>query len=145
MERLKCGVVGLGRIGWSHHCKQISERDDVELTCVIDPVAQRREEAISIFKTKAFSTMEEAMDNLSLDLLVIASPSKFHCAQTINALNKGINVLVEKPMAETLAEVDEMIATAKRKNEVLAVHQQHRFAADYVQLNGNPQIKLVFS
>ena len=78
--------------------------------------------------------MEEAMDNLSLDLLVIASPSKFHFEQTIKALNAGIHTLVEKPMAETLKEADEMIATAKRKNEVLAVHQQHRFAADYVQL-----------
>ena len=134
MEKLKCGVVGLGRIGWSRHCKQISDRDDTELTCVIDPVAERRQEAIKTFKTKAFPTMEEAINNLDLDLLVVASPSKFHFEQTIKALNKGINVLVEKPMAGTLKEVDEMIATAKRENKVLAVHQQHRFTADYLQL-----------
>ncbi|HCG76597.1 MAG: hypothetical protein CO162_00045 [bacterium (Candidatus Ratteibacteria) CG_4_9_14_3_um_filter_41_21] len=134
MERLKCGVVGLGRIGWCHHCQKIQERDDLELTCVVDPLAERREEAITTFKTKAFSTIEEAINNLNLDLLVVASPSKFHCEQTIRALNSGINVLVEKPMAGTLKEVDEMIATSKRKGKVLAVHQQHRFAADYVQL-----------
>jgi len=82
MERLKCGVVGLGRIGWYSHCKEINERDNTELTCVIDPVAKRREEAIKTFKTKAFPTMEEAINNLDLDLLVIASHSKFHFAQS---------------------------------------------------------------
>ncbi len=134
MEKLKCGVVGLGRIGWCSHCKEINERDDTELSCVIDPVAERREEAIKTFKTKAFPTMEEAINNISLDLLVVASPSNFHFEQTIKALNNGINVLVEKPVAETLAEVDEMIATAKKKGKILAVHQQHRFMAYYVQL-----------
>ena len=134
MEKLKCGVVGLGRIGWCSHCKEIDGRDDVELTCVIDPVAERREEAIKTFKTRAFPTMEEAINNFRLDLLVVASPSNFHFEQTIKALNAGINVLVEKPMAETLKEVDEMIATSKKKGKVLAVHQQHRFAADYLQL-----------
>ena len=49
MERLKCGVVGLGRIGWCHHCQKIQERDDLELTCVVDPLAERREEAITTF------------------------------------------------------------------------------------------------
>ncbi len=134
MEKLKCGVVGLGRIGWCSHCKEINERGDAELTCVIDPVAKRREEAIKTFKTKAFPTMEEAINNFHLDLLVVASPSKFHFEQTIKGLNAGINVLVEKPMAETLAEVDEIIATSKKKNKVLAVHQQHRFMAYYIQL-----------
>jgi len=71
MERLKCGVVGLGRIGWCHHCQKIQERDDLELTCVVDPLAERREEAITTFKTKAFSTIEEAINNLNLDLLVV--------------------------------------------------------------------------
>ncbi|MCK4244111.1 MAG: Gfo/Idh/MocA family oxidoreductase [Candidatus Omnitrophica bacterium] len=134
MERLKCGVVGLGRIGWSTHCKKIQEREDLELVCVVDPLAERREEAITTFKTKVFSTIEEAIGNLNLDLLVIASPSKFHAEQTIKALNAGIHVLVEKPMAETLKEVDEMIAISKKKGKVLAVHQQHHFAADYIQL-----------
>jgi len=134
MEKLKCGVVGLGRIGWCSHCKEINGRDDTELICVVDPVAERREEAMKIFKTKAFPTMEEAINNLDLDLLVIASPSNFHFEQTIKALNNGINVLVEKPMAGSLKEVDEMIATAKRKNKVLAVNQKHRFMAYYVQL-----------
>ncbi len=133
-QKLKCGVVGLGRIGWSHHCQKIQEREDLELVCVVDPLAERREEAITTFKAKAFSTIEEAMGNLNLDLLVIASPSKFHAEQTIKALNAGIHVLVEKPMAATLEEMDEMIATSRKKGKVLAVHQQHRFAADYVQL-----------
>ena len=134
MEKLKCGVVGLGRIGWCSHCKEIDGRDDTELICVIDPVAERREEAIKTFKTRAFPTMEEAIKNFHLDLLVIASPSNFHFEQTVKALNNGINVLVEKPMAATLKEVDEMIATSKKKGKVLAVNQKHRFMAYYIQL-----------
>ena len=108
MEKLKCGVVGLGRIGWCTHCKEINERHDAELTCVIEPVAKRREEA-----TKAFPTMEEVINNLHLDLLVIASASKLHFEQTIKGLNAGINILVEKSMAETLKEMD--ILNLKRK------------------------------
>ena len=92
MGILKCGVVGLGRIGWSTHCKEINERDDMELTCVVDPITERCQEAITTFKTKAFSTIEEAISNLDLDLLVTASPSKFHTEMTIKALNAGINI-----------------------------------------------------
>ncbi len=134
MKVLRCGVVGLGRIGWFTHCKHISERNDTELTCVVDPIAERREEAVETFKTRVFSTVEEAISNTYLDLLVIASPSRFHFEQTIKALNSGINVLVEKPAAQSLKEIDEMILTARRKNKVLAVHQQHRFMAYYIHL-----------
>lgn len=134
MKILRCGVAGLGRIGWGTHCKKINERDDMELTCVIDPFSERCQEAIATFATRAFPTIEEAINNLDLDFLVIASPSKFHAEMTIKALNAGINVLVEKPMAETLKEADEMIAMAKKRGKVLAVHQQHRFAAHYIQL-----------
>lgn len=134
MGIIKCGVVGLGRVGWNVHCSEIYGRDDMELTCVVDTFAERQEEATTRFKTKAFSVIEEAICDVDLDLLVIASPTKFHPEQTIKALNAGINVLVEKPVAETLKEVDQMIATAKEKNRVLAVHQQQRFAAHYIQL-----------
>ncbi len=134
METLKCGVAGLGRVGWDCHCKEIDGRNDTELACVVDPLAERREEAETTFKAKAFSTIEEAMDNVDLDLFVIASPSKFHTEHTIKALNAGIHVLVEKPIAGTLEETDEMIATAKKNNRVLAVHQQYRFNAHYIQL-----------
>ncbi len=134
MEILKCGVVGLGRIGWNVHCQKIHQRDDMELSCVVDPLEERQQEAVTTFKTKAFSTLEEAIGNLDLDLLVVASPSRFHPEMTIKALETGINVLVEKPIAATVEEADEMIGAAKKSGKVLAVHQQHRFAAHYIQL-----------
>ena len=134
MEALKCGVVGLGRVGWSTHCQKISEREDTELTCVIDPVEERRGEAVTAFSAKAFPTVEEAINDVGLDLLVVASPSNFHAEQTIKALNAGIHVLVEKPIAGTLEDVDKMIDTAKKKGKILAVHQQQRYAAHYVHL-----------
>lgn len=134
MEKLKCGVVGFGRIGWDH-CRQIYRKEDLELTCVVDPLPERHEEAIKIYKTKTFSTIDEMINSgVKLDLLVIATPSKFHADMTIKALNAGFNVLVEKPMALSLEEADSMILTAEKMGKVLAVHQQRRFSADYVQL-----------
>ncbi len=134
MEKLRCGVAGLGRVGWERHCKQIYEKEDLELTCVMDPLPERREEAVRTYETEAFSTIEEVINRVKLDLLVIATPSKFHMEMTIEALNAGLNVLVEKPMALHLEEADRMITVCKQAGKVLAVHQQHRFSADYVQL-----------
>ena len=63
----------------------------------------------------------------SLDAAVIAVPTRFHCAAGVAALEHGLNILVEKPIATDLSEGGRLVAAAERANKVLAVGHVERF------------------
>ena len=71
---------------------------------------------------------------IKLELMVVATPSNLHAAQTIAAMRAGQHVIVEKPMASDLAGADAMLAVAKETGRTLTVHQNLRYAADFVKV-----------
>ncbi len=130
MKKLKTAVVGLGRIGWKFHIPHIISHEGFELCALLDPLQERVNEGIEEFSVKGYTDFSKLIENEKLDLIVIASPTPFHADQTIAAMEKGIDVFLEKPMAPTLEEADRMIEASKKLQRKLMVYQPHRTAAE---------------
>jgi scyllo-inositol 2-dehydrogenase (NADP+) len=129
--QIRVGILGLGRSGWSIHADAIAEHDGFDVTAVADPVEERREEARDRFGCTTFTEPEALLAGADVDVVVVASPSHTHVPLTIGALEVGRHVVVEKPMAGTAAEVDDMIAAAQRADRVLTCYQPRRLDADF--------------
>ncbi len=75
----------------------------------------------------AYDSAERLCDDPAVELIYIATPNRLHFAHAMAALERGKNVLIEKPMAVTLEESDRMIAAAERHHVLLAVNVKHSF------------------
>ena len=122
---LKIGVAGAGVMG-RNHARVLSELRDVELTTVFDPDAVTAEGVAAAYGATAVTTAQ-AFVAAGLDAAVIATPNRFHAELGVALLNAGVHVLVEKPIAATVADAQAMIDAAKANNRVLMVGHVERF------------------
>jgi predicted dehydrogenase len=124
MMPLRVAVVGVGHLG-KHHARILASLPDVELVAVADTNRARAEEIAAAHRTRA---LFEARDLAGqVDAVTVAVPTELHLEVARPFLQAGIPVLVEKPMARSLAEADEMITLARASNAPLAVGHTERF------------------
>jgi predicted dehydrogenase len=121
---LRVGVVGVGHLG-RHHARILSSLAGVELVAVADTNHGRAREIAAAVGTKPVFDARDLVDHV--DAVTVAVPTDQHHEIAMSFLEAGIPVLVEKPMARTLAEADAMIAAAARAGVVLAVGHTERF------------------
>ena len=125
----KMGIIGYGGMASWHH--QNSARiNDFEVVAAHDIDAGR----LAVAKEKGLKTYENVEDFLkddSFDMVLVATPNNFHKEKVIAALKSGKNVICEKPVAMTVADFDEMYATAKEVGKLFTVHQNRRWDKDY--------------
>ena len=136
MKQLKVAVIGLGASYWLH-CMPIKELPDLydfKYICDIDP--ERIEKFQKDFPAKAVTDYGQILDDKSIDLVVVATPCKLHKQLTIDALAAGKHVLVEKPIAPTVPEAEEMIAAARKNKRLLTVYHERRLYPDYLFVEG---------
>ncbi|GAA3405576.1 Gfo/Idh/MocA family protein [Paenibacillus hodogayensis] len=135
MSILKVGIIGQGRSGRNIHGHLLVRLgDQYKVTAVADGLEDRRVRAEQEYGCKAYATYEEMVANEELDLVVNASPSDLHFPISLDLLNKGVNVLCEKPLAKTPEEVDQLIAAAEKNGKVLAVFQQSRYMPAFLKM-----------
>ncbi|MBN8929290.1 MAG: oxidoreductase [Rhodospirillales bacterium 69-11] len=131
-ERLRIGVAGAGHFG-RYHALKVAASGRARLVGVYDPDTERA-------KTVGWEAGAPALDFPALlegiDALVVAAPAEAHHALAAAALRAGKHVLVEKPIAATLAEADELAALAVERGLVLQVGHLERFSAAYRALEG---------
>jgi len=131
---LKVAAIGVGSLG-RHHARNYAEfaaASRVELIGVCDA---NSETATAIGKehgTESFTDWSDLLDRV--DAVSIATPTETHCEIACAFLEKGVHVLVEKPIALTLAEADKMIAAAEVTGAKLMVGQLERFNPAMVAL-----------
>jgi scyllo-inositol 2-dehydrogenase (NADP+) len=128
---IRYAVVGLGRAGWNIHVKQLRGRSDAQIVAVVDPLEQRRNDAVAEFGCKAYDSLDEMLKQRDIDVVIVATPSVCHGPDTKKALKAGKHVVVEKPMATSVAEADSMIRAAKAAKRKLFVHQNYRFFREF--------------
>src|SRR5580765_4768563 len=121
---LRIAVVGVGHLG-KHHARILSSMPGVELVAVVDTHLGRATEIASEYRTRPSMDSRELTGKV--DAVTIAVPTGIHRELALPFLLAGIPVLVEKPMARSLAEADEMIDAAARAGTVLAVGHTERF------------------
>ena len=129
---IKVGISGLGRAGWGIHANALADlTDQFTVVAICDPKPERRAEAEERFGCRAYAGYADLVAEDEIELMIVASPSHFHVSDTGLALRAGRHVLVEKPMARNLAEVDEMMAVARETGQILTVDQNYRYAGDF--------------
>ena len=149
MRALRTAVIGLGRVGWRFHIPSILGHEGFELVAVVDPLPERRDEAITEFASRSRSGIEayanhiSLLDAVALDLIVIASPTPFHAEQAIAAFERGVDVFCDKPIAPSLQEADRMIAAMEAYHRKLMVYQPHRLRIETIALKASLEQDLI--
>lgn len=121
---LRVAVVGVGHLG-KHHARILSALPGVRLVAVVDTNRPRAEEIAAAYHTRPLFDARELVGEV--DAVTIAVPTQLHRDLALPFLDAGVPVLVEKPMARSLAEADDMIAAAARGGVPLGVGQTERF------------------
>ena len=121
--RLRVAVVGVGHFG-RHHARILSGLPEVHLEAVVDIDVTRAESVAS--ETGTSPETDVAALAGRVDAVTLAVPTASHHAVALPLLERGVSVLVEKPMARSVAEADEMIAAAQAGGAVLAIGHTER-------------------
>jgi UDP-N-acetylglucosamine 3-dehydrogenase len=122
---LKVAVVGAGAMG-RNHVRVLSELDRTELVAVVDKVPEVREAIRASTGCQTFEHVEEVIA-AGIDAAVVALPTVHHHATVLQLIEAGIHVLVEKPIAATVAEARDMIQASVARGVVLTVGHVERF------------------
>lgn len=122
--RLPVGVIGVGALG-QHHARHLASLDEVHLVGVYDADDHRAESIASGLGTRAFDEMDDLLSKI--EAVTIAVPTPAHAEIGLRALKRGVPVLMEKPLASTLTEADELIAAARRQGVQLQVGHIERY------------------
>lgn len=119
-ETVRTAVIGVGHLG-KHHARILAGLDGATLTAVVDTMADRAAEIAGKSGARPLTDYRELLGHV--DAVSIAAPTELHHEIAMPFLERGTSVLVEKPMARTLAEADDMIAAARASGATLAVGQ----------------------
>ncbi len=133
MEKLKVGVVGVGYFG-QVHAEKYSKIKEVELVGVVDVDPSRVREMAKRYRTQPFEHHPDLFKKVQA--VSIAAPTPFHYSLTKDFFLQGIDVLLEKPISNTLEEADEMIALAESKNLIFQLGHLERFNGALSGLEG---------
>lgn len=127
IKKLRCVVVGLGRIAWDFHVPQILGHPDLfELAAVVDPDPSRLQEIHEKAGVKILCHDCEELPPGCVKLAVIASPSHFHKEQAFFFFKNGVDVFTDKPCAINLQDAMEMGEAASKYSRKLMVYQPWR-------------------
>ena len=122
---LRVGVVGVGVMG-SNHARVFAGLPGVELVGVADPDSKQADFVAKTLGCAAVATVDELLD-LKLDAVTIAGPTHLHRDIALACIERGVHVLVEKPIASSVEEGNEIIAAARRAKVTLMVGHVERF------------------
>ncbi|MEU9570489.1 Gfo/Idh/MocA family oxidoreductase [Streptomyces massasporeus] len=133
---LRVGLVGYGLAGSVFHAPLIAATEGLALDTVVTSNPDRQQQARAEFPdVRLAATPDELFDRAAeLDLVVIASPNKTHVPLARTALEAGLPVVVDKPVAGTAAEARELAALAEERELLLSVFQNRRWDNDFLTL-----------
>jgi predicted dehydrogenase len=132
---LRVAVIGLGNIGKTH-TRYYSQNKDVQLVALCDMLAERVDPVAQQYGVKAYHSLVGLLESEQLDAVSVctAGPENggHHYEPTVQCLDAGLHVLVEKPISNNIEHARRMVALAKERGLLLGVNLNHRFtpAAD---------------
>lgn len=124
MKNIRVGVIGVGYLG-RFHAQKYAAMEGVDLVGVADVELARAEEVARECDTTAFVDYRRLLD--VVDAVSIVVPTIYHHAVGVACLERGLDVLMEKPITSTIAEADDLITWAEHKNCILQVGHLERF------------------
>ncbi len=124
-DTLRIGVVGVGVMG-SNHARVLSDIPGVELVGVADPDRKRRDFVSDTLGCAGFDDVDALLDS-GVGAVTIAAPTHLHHDIALKCISRGVHVLVEKPLASTVAEGRAIVAAARRAGVTLMAGHVERF------------------
>jgi phthalate 4,5-cis-dihydrodiol dehydrogenase len=131
-EPLPLGMIGLGR-AFTIMLPTLSNHPLVRLVAACDPRADARARFVTDFQAPTYQTAEELCADPSVRAVYVASPHQFHVEHVKLAARYGKHVLLEKPMALTVADCHAMIEVAKRSGIQILVGHSHSYDLPYLR------------
>jgi len=122
---LRVGVIGVGVMG-SNHARVLAEMPGVRLAGVADPDRKQAHFVGTTLGCPAVSTVEELLER-GVDAVSIAAPTHLHRTIALACIERGVHVLVEKPIASSVAEGEDIIVAARRAGLTLMIGHVERF------------------
>lgn len=130
-DRLNVGLIGCRGMGWSDlsgflnnpgvTCLGMADIDKSVLEKRAGELSQKQEAKFELYRD-----YRKLLDNKDIDVVIIGTPDHWHCLPFVDACKAGKDVYVEKPIANSIAECDAMVAAAEKYKRVVQVGQQQR-------------------
>ena len=122
---MRVGVIGVGVMG-KNHARVYSKLPGVELVGIADIDSESASATAKTYHTRAFTDYEQLLKQ-NLDAVTIAVPTSLHKKVSLDVVQAGVSMLVEKPIADTVENADEIISASRRKGVKLMVGHIERF------------------
>ncbi|MDQ6880144.1 MAG: Gfo/Idh/MocA family oxidoreductase [Candidatus Dormibacteraeota bacterium] len=129
----RVAVIGTGVMG-RNHARVLRELGEVDLVGLADADLDAACQVAAVHNTRGYGSHQELLERERPDAVIVAAPTNSHHTVVMDALAAGCHVLVEKPIAATLEEADELVARAAAANRVLAVGHIERYNPAVIEL-----------
>ena len=124
--KLKTGIIGCGKVG-DFHAKAYAQLENSEFTAVCDANLERAKAFAARYNVHAYSDIAEMIQKEHLDVVSVCTPHPIHCDPAVTAAENGCNVLIEKPLASSLADCDRIIEAGDKNHVTIGTMVQRRF------------------
>lgn len=131
-DPIRTVVVGYGLAGRAFHCPLIRRQPGLNLVGVVARDPAVRASAVAEHRLRGYSTIDEAIADPDVQLVVVATPHDSHAELAVRALEAGKDCVVDKVMALSTAEADRLIAARDRSGRMLSVFHNRRWDWDYL-------------
>jgi UDP-N-acetyl-2-amino-2-deoxyglucuronate dehydrogenase len=133
-DRLRTGIIGCGKVAHLH-ARALKKAYNSEFIAVCTRSREKGNDFAGRYDVNFYTTPEEMIHEEKLDVVVVCTPHPAHKDPAVRSLKAGASVLVEKPLASTLADCDEMIRAAGEAGRSLGVVSQRRFYAPCMRIH----------
>jgi predicted dehydrogenase len=137
-QRIRLAVIGAGYLG-RIHARLAQQVDAIELVGVVDPLPEARRAAQEVCQVPILADYHDLFGKI--DAAVVATPTLFHHRVGLDLLEHGIHLLIEKPLATSVAEADEVLAAARRNGAMVQVGHIERFNPAWNQPEVTPLLR----
>jgi virulence factor len=137
MSKLRIGVVGLGGIAQKAYLPLLSQAQDWQLIGGFSPNQQKAQPVCDSYRMACFSRLDSLAQQC--DAVFVHSSTASHFQVVSELLERGVHVYVDKPLAETLEQSEQLLALAEKQGKALMVGFNRRFAPLYRQLKQQMQ------
>lgn len=131
MEKIRVGVIGVGRMG-KHHCRIYSNLRHVDFVGIFDLDESACKEVSNKYDVPMMDSVESLLNEV--DAVSITTPTPPHFDLAMQCLEKGIHVLIEKPITETLGQAEQLTEAVEASNLTFQVGHIERFNPTYCEL-----------
>jgi predicted dehydrogenase len=125
-DRINVGVIGAGGRGFyvAREFVRAGEKENAQILAVCDVYEKRKRKAAETYKADGYLDYREVLDRSDIDAVLIATPDHWHAKIALEAMDRGKDVYLEKPMCHTIEEAKQLVETVRETKRVLQVGSQ---------------------